>query len=226
MSIVSPAFAQPHEKIFRVARRNAVLGFSWITPTDAALPKAGNRFDVPGGGVLYAATDPQCCYSETLARYRPTPKMREIVGEQEPGFMVTGGVPQDWRLARVKAVLKLESPLPFLDVDHPATLQFLSEELAQDLVALGYDGENLDFSDVCNRDRRLSRRIAQYAYTALEGSGEHLYSGIRYLSRLNPRHECWAVFDGTEIREVSTTAIELTDPDLIAVADLWGLRLF
>ncbi|MGI8887526.1 MAG: RES domain-containing protein [Nocardioidaceae bacterium] len=52
-----------------VGRNSGLLNYSTISPTDAELPKAGNRFDVPGGGVLYAATTRAGCFVETLARF-------------------------------------------------------------------------------------------------------------------------------------------------------------
>lgn len=47
-----PATAAPPDIVHRVARRRGLLDFSTISPVDAALPHAGNRFDVVGGGVL------------------------------------------------------------------------------------------------------------------------------------------------------------------------------
>lgn len=151
--------------LLRVGRVGAPLRFSTISPFDAALPKAGNRFDVPGGGVLYAATTAVACYAETLARFRPTARMRELLKEDEPGFMVIGGVAQDWRLQRVLATIRLVDPLSFLDIEAPETHEFLSDVLASDLAALGYE-QPLDLSAVTNQDRRLSRLIAAYAYAA------------------------------------------------------------
>ncbi|MFT4085523.1 MAG: hypothetical protein QM638_23315 [Nocardioides sp.] len=42
---------------------------------------------------------------------------REAMAYAEPGFMVIGGVAQDWRLQRVLATIRLVDPLPFLDVE-------------------------------------------------------------------------------------------------------------
>lgn len=165
--MVEPAIATPPDPLLRVGRTGGLLRFSTINPLDAALPKAGNRFDVPGGGVLYAATTAEACYAETLARFRPTPRMRELFRDEEPGFMVVGGVPQDWRLQRHLASIRLADSLPFLDVEAPETHEFLNEVLANDLVALGYE-QPLNMSTVTNQDRRLSRLIAEYAYTALQ----------------------------------------------------------
>lgn len=139
--------------------------------------------------------------------------------------MVCGGVPQDWRLARRRFELQLHDALPFVDVESPETLQQLESELASALVSLGY-GENLDISDVRNRDRRLSRAIAEWAFTAQDADGGALYSGIRYVSRLDTASTCWAVFEGTVISDRRVESIERTDPDLQAVADQWGLRTF
>lgn len=219
-----PAVVEIPHAIFRVARSRGLLTFSRITPEDAELRTAGNRFDVPGGAVLYAASTVIACYAETLARFRPTPRIREKLSD-EPGFMVIGGVPRDWRLQRSVAEIKVDGALPFLDVEDPGTQDYLSEVLHSRLVALGYT-DNLDFSDVCNRDRRLSRAIAQYAYTATDEDSRPVYSGIRYSSRLNPAWECWAVFDGTPHELVEERAIELHDTDLQEVAKIWNLTLF
>lgn len=65
-------------------------------------------------------------------------------------------------------------------------------------------------------------RVAYYA----QDSGSPKYSGIRYMSRVLPNEECWAVFEGTPIVEVSRRSIDVGDPDLKTVADTWGLRIF
>ena len=155
--------------------------------------------------------------------------MRELLSDEletdETGFMVCGGVPQAWRLQRTVVTLSASDPLPFLNVDAPETQEYLSSEMAQQLVGLGYP-DNLDISDIRNRDRRLSRAIAEWAYTSLDAEGRYRFSGIRYLSRIDTTWECWAIFDGTDIFETSRRSIELDDPDLQEIAQLWGLRAF
>lgn len=222
--MIEPATATPPPVIYRVARSRGLLDFSTITPGDAALAKAGNRFDVVGGQVLYAGTSLEACYAETLARFRPTPRIRALLKDEE-GFMAVGGIPQDWRLQRRIATLGIEDALPFLDVEDPATQEFLSEELALELVALGYN-DPLDLAAICNQDRRLSRAIARYAFTAADPDGEPTYSGIRYMSRIASDWECWAIFGGTTVELLDTQTIELTDPDLQKIAKLWNLRPF
>lgn len=222
--MTEPATAVTPDWVYRVARSRGLDTFSEITPEDADLKSAGNRFDVPGGSVLYAATTVVGCYAETLARFRPTPKIRDLV-KDEKDFMVAGGVPQDWRLQRSVATFELRDPLPFLDIEAPETQEFLDEQLATELVSLGY-ASNLDISAVCNQDRRLSRAIARYAYTSADVDGSLLYSGIRYTSRINPEWECWAIFDGTVYEIIDRRPIELNDPDLDHIAKMWKLRIF
>jgi RES domain len=218
----------PPDFVLRVARVDSSLRFSRITPADSRSDKAGNRYDVVGGGVLYGADELQTCYRETLARFRPSPRIYELLREpdpEEPHFMVCGGVPQDWRLNRRIYRLALENALPFVDVESPETLAILEAELAPALVRLGYT-KNLDLSDLRNRDRRLSRAMAEWAYTAQNEAGDALYSGIRYCSRVDESKVCWAVFEGTTIFEASYRAIELTDEVLQEVARIWRLRIF
>lgn len=228
---------EPHlvhlpETVYRIGKVSNPMRFSTITPHDASMPRAGNRYDVPGGEVLYAATEVRACFGETLARFRPTPKILAYLEEQSPDdqegwFMVAGGIPTDWRLQRRIVGLSPEDPpLPFLDVEHPDTQAFLSQELASTLVALGHDDENVDLGDVHTRDRRFSRAIASWAYTAVDEDGDFRFSGIRYASRINTAWECWAIFDGTPVYETSRRGIELNDPDLTAVCTMWNLRAF
>ena len=219
-----PAISDIPSSVFRVARKSGLLLPSRITPADAALPKAGNRFDVPGGGVVYAATRVETCYSEVLSRYRVSPKIRTLLAD-ETDFMVLGGVPLDWRLQRSIAELHAASPLPFFDVDHPDTMAHLGNVFADLLTKLGYV-DNPDLSMLCNQDRLLSRAIAHYAYTAVDEDGVYLYGGIRYVSRLDPAGECWAIFDGTDLELVETRPIELHDPDIKALEQRWDIRLF
>ena len=211
----------------RVGRAVDLLQFSTISPVDAELPHGGNRFDVPGGSVLYTASTVPACFGETLARFRVSPKIREILAEegQGTGFMVCGGIPQDWRLQRSIGTIRIRDALPFVDVESPHTHEYLSEVLAPDLTALGHN-QPLDVGSVRGPDRRISRLIARHLYTAVDEGGEYLYSGIRYVSRIRDDWECWAIFEGTHLYSTEQRAIERNDPDLLTVAELWGLNAF
>lgn len=125
--------------MWRVARSDDPLRFSAITAADGALPEAGNRFDVPGGAVLYCATALRGCYAETLARFRPSATIRQVVADEDPSFMVCGGVPADWRHRRLKVRCRLQDSLAFLDVEHVQTHEYLTTAMAGELGALGVD---------------------------------------------------------------------------------------
>ena len=187
------------------------------------MPRSGNRFDVPGGGVLYLASTPSGCYAETLARYRPSARIIEAVRGEDPSFLVAGAVPADWRHRRLLVDVDLHEPLPFLDIEAAATHTFLTGQLAADLTALGVN--ELDVAAVRGPNRLVTRLVAGWAYAASDEQGNALYAGIRYVSRLG-NHECWAVFDGTGVTQRRGRTIDLDDPDLLRVADEFGLRIF
>lgn len=218
-----PAFVENPPLLYRIARSTRLLDPSRITPQEAALSRTGNRFVVAGGGVLYLASSAEGCFAETLARFRPTAAMRAIVADEDPVFVVVGGVPKDWRAQRQLITVEAVAPLPFIDIENPATHEYLTAVLAAQLDARGI--QQLDTAAVRGPDRALTRAISTWAYAAMNEDGDPQYSGIRYKSRLGD-HECWSVFDGTDLRLRSRRPIELTDADLTTVADQFGLRIF
>ena len=125
-----PALIYPATSLYRIARRGRELDHSRINAADAALARSGNRFDVAGGGALYFASDEAGCFAETLARFRPTAAMRAVVAEEDPGFMMCSGVPQDWRTRRLVLEAEVIDPLPFVDVENPDTHEFLTSVMA------------------------------------------------------------------------------------------------
>lgn len=220
---MQPVLTEPPGRLYRVGRVGNPLNFSFIGAADASLLHGGNRFDVPGEGVCYLGTTPRACFAETLARFRPSPRVVAAVRDEDPHFMVSGGVPTDWRAQRLLVECTLEDALPFLDVEAAATHSLLTAVMAEDLVRLGVP--ELDVPAGRGSSRLLTRAISAWAFDAGDARGDPLYGGIRYMSRLGD-HECWAVFGGTEIRETARTPLLLTDPDLGSVADDFGLRIF
>jgi hypothetical protein len=183
------------------------------------MPKAGNRFDVPGGGVLYCCTELEGCYRETLARLRPSLLAAGLDENSDYQHMRAGYVATSWRDSRRVFTISLEDAAPFIDVEAQPTLSHLDEVLGARL------NDHLDVSDVRGRDRLLTRAIAEWAYAELDEDGVGVYSGIRYMSRLGD-HECWAVFDGAPVAEaVPPASIELSDPDLARVAGEFHLTI-
>ena len=112
MADVAPAMTGPGATVSRagliaVGRSTGPLEPSYIAAEDALATRAGNRFDVVGGGVIYCGTNVRACFAETVARFRPSPKMRALMEQEEPGFVTCGGVPQDWRNQRVVSLRTL-----------------------------------------------------------------------------------------------------------------------
>jgi len=201
----------PPRILWRCGRPGGILYFSAITPAVDVLDDAGNRFDVLGAGVMYAATTRCGAYMESLQTFRPSNAARAAASAAQTGLMIVGGVPADWRTTHAMGEFTLDHPLPFLDLEHPTTRRALEHELAGDLAALGV--KNLDIPDVRSEHRRVTRTIATWAYLAHgAASGDLAYSGIRYVSKLDDQ-ECWAIFDQVVpllIRERPSQTIQIS----------------
>lgn len=217
----------PSDGLWRVARGDDPLA---SPPSVRDVPTAGtNRFDLLtiDAGVLYFGTDLETCFGETLARLRPSLAVLSVVEDEwrDLGFMEIGTVAADWRQRRSAVHVRLPSDATFLDVESAVTHQFLRNELALGLSALGLD--DLDVAAVRGPDRRVTRLIADWAYMA-EEDGQPLYAGIRYESRIRSGWECWAVFDDEdlEVEVLETLPVTPDMPALQEVASLFGLRIF
>ena len=189
----------------------------------------GNRFDplTMTYGVLYFGSNLEVCFGETLARLRPSIKLLAIVEEEwaELGFMSVGTDAADWRQRRTAVHVRLLEDLLFLDVESPITHQFLRRELALGLSSMGLT--DIDVSTVRVPDRRITRMISEWAYMATDGEKPR-FAGIRYESRIQSGWECWALFDDDdlEIEVIETVPITPSMPQLISVAELFGLQTY
>lgn len=219
---MDPHLVSPNNHLWRVASRGNALRFSQIDPFEANSPKAGNRFDVPGGGVLYASTEARGCFAETLARLRPSPAMRGLDFSSDPHHMQPGSIARDWRLQRRKYELEMGDPLPFVDVEHEETRAWMTDLMGPDLER--YQVQAIDVHDIRGSNRLLTREIARRIYISTDEEGEALYSGIRYVSKLGD-YECWAIFDGTPVDEFAAHPIEFNDPEMTHIVDLYGLTM-
>ena len=208
--------------LYHVGRVNDPLRFSVIDPLDAELSDVGNRFDVVGSGVIYASTEKVGAYKETVASLRPAASSFAYENGQHEHFMNLGAVPAEWREARRLVSFGLREPLPFVDLEQDETLSVLTRELAPQLVDLGI--ANLDSAAVRGSNRLLTRAIASWAYVAVDENDEARYSGIRFSSRFQS-HECWALFEGVVIDNVTTSSIAATDTALSAAARDFGLTV-
>jgi hypothetical protein len=176
----------------------------------------GGRFDDPQGQfrVLYAAAQRRGAFVETLARFRPSIESLAHLGITPAA---PAGIPTDWYEKRGIAELHLLPGQRWLDLRAPETREQLRTELARTLVTLGLS--DLDLSRVAGPRRSFTQAIARWSH-------EHGYAGVAYPSRLDARLTLWAVFEGAAFEPVGPpTPIAPDDPDLLAVARLFGLSV-
>ncbi|MDP8931879.1 MAG: RES family NAD+ phosphorylase [Actinomycetota bacterium] len=218
----------PTAMVWRVGRRPDPLKVRKPRPLPPEETRVGNRFDSISGrfSCLYLASDSCGCFMETLGRLRPKEHLADLVREEweQRGWMNVGSVPADWRerRCRVQVAIDLDAP-PFLDVDDAATLWTLDVLLRPQLDTWQVD--ELDTSVIRGQDRRVTRAIADWAWEFRSPEFPIGFAGIRYISRLDSKQECWAVFDDIEVREIGRTAISPRDPDVCYAAGILALTI-
>jgi hypothetical protein len=189
---------------------------------------AGNRFDSPVGNysVLYFGTELEVCFGETLARFRPDPRVVAEIEDDwdDQGFMRPGDVPADWRLRRLAVRAEASGGARFLDVEAPSTRRTLAVQLAA--VLASYGALDLDVAAIRSGDRRVTRAISYWAWSRMNDDGDPVYAGIRYLSRLDTAWECWGIFDDVPLQELERRSITPSMSELQSVATSFGLQVF
>jgi hypothetical protein len=147
----------PPAELWRVERAEPALRFSQLSLVDATNDRAGNRFDVPGAGVLYGATHPEGGYAETLAGFRPRAALVRALStmESDPGRVRPGEIDQEWLISRRLRSFETVSALPFVDVESPLTHTHLTRAAGDVLMQAGI--ENLDVAHIRGPSRRLVR---------------------------------------------------------------------
>lgn len=198
----------------------------------------GNRFDDPGKyhgipeedrfRVVYCATQRAGAFGETIARFRRSPRLIDglrSIDDEEPfeAELEGGKLPEEWRLGRRLGSTRLDEGLIFADLASAEAFQILTEELAPLLVRFGLT--EFDLSLITSSRRRVTQEAARYAYE-LAGSGQ-VFAGVRYLSRLNPAWELWAVFQDRMVHspeEISETVRE-DDMGLLEAASVLGIEI-
>lgn len=207
------AAATPRRPLYRIGRLPDPL--EWPAREFIGV----GRFDDPKGEfrVLYAG-DRRACFLETLAAFRPSleliARLREVgAGEETPPV----SVPADWYQKRAMGQLRLAPGQRWLDLRATETREALRVELAETLVHLGL--KDLDLSSVVGPRRQLTQAIGRWAF-------EQRFSGIAYESRFDHSLRLWAIFEGTRFDRVDLAEpIVSDDPDLVAVAKLFGLQI-
>jgi len=222
--------AAPAEGLWRLGWATSPLHALPPQALDLADSRAGNRYDpiVPDFEVQYFGTTRAACYAETLAPRRPSPAYADLLRQsgEWSTHMGPGTVEAEWRRKRVLTCsLSEQTNERFLDISHHRSIAWLNAQLPSLLVALGF--ETITLSEVTQGDRRLTRSISSWLHGLRDGEGQPLFDGVRYPSRHGEDFECWAVFaDRVLMRTLLTQTVELDDPDLKYVANLFGLLVF
>jgi hypothetical protein len=205
-----------------VARSNDPLSPSRLDPADEGNRRAGNRFDGTLFGVRYFSTTLEGCFAETLARLRPASHLRRLMNDDaaDQQLMRAGSIASDWRTRRVAVRARIGGDLPFLDLGSPRTWDFLTTQLAASLSGLGVG--NLDVEEIRGRDRRVTRLIANWTWSATNDDGFALYDGLRYVSALGD-WENWAAFDDAPVTELDRQTILTSTPAFRTICDMWDL---
>lgn len=227
--LAASAIAAPKKGVWRVGRVQGPIEFAApLTGNELEYPNVGNRFDSPTEDfrTCYFATEPSACFGETLSRFRPNPQLAAVADDD--GFMGIGQVPADWRHQRVLVRAGFEATehrpsLQFLDIEARGTREHLRRHLGPILAHYGH--AELDVPTVRGNDRRVTRWIAKWAYEAHDEDGQKIYAGIRYLSRLDSKWECWAVFDDVGITEIEREPITRQNPDLLSISRSYELTV-
>jgi hypothetical protein len=218
------ALVNPPEILWRVEHAATPLRFSRISTADAALDRGGNRFDVLGSGVLYAATNPDEAFAEALASFRPSPGITAgllgAAAHQRPRGVAT--IPRAWRLGRRLRAIALTRTLPFVDIDSPDSQAYLALHAAPLLASLGVT--TLSPAIVGGPNRRLTRMLASWLFTQSDASGHPMYSGVRYGSQLGDYHS-WAIFEGNTLALMDEVTISRRNADLNALARDFRLEI-
>lgn len=220
-----PALVEPPALLSRVESPVPPLEYSRISAESAALDSSGNRFDVPGAGVLYVATTAQGALAETAGNYRVKASLLEKMAAAGASAdeLRPPSLDGDWRAGRVVRTLRTRDALPFLDIEDPQSHIYLTKHAGSVLLGLGVD--RLDVPTVRGPSRLLTRGLATWIYQAKDDADEPLYGGIRYLSKLSNDYECWAIFDGTTVELAGEVRITIDNPDLVAICERFGIPL-
>ena len=209
----------PIETLFRIGYPPDPL--AWPPPAY----RGRGRFDDPENevGVIYAATTRRCCFLETLDTFRPDRALLQRLLAMGPSaFTPQSGLIPDSYFDRLLAPLRLQPGLRWLDarLSAPQTAVALSRDpiIAKSLPTLGY-GARFKPGDLVGSDRALTQTIARWAF-------DQGFAGIAYSCSHDPSLDCWAIFEGPHVRPAGAPhPIDPTDPDLIAVAQLFELTI-
>lgn len=156
----------------------------------------GNRFDDPGKHFGIPESERfrmiYCAMADLRVPADPPPGLADIP-DDEPEPERVPAVPQGWLQRRRIVGILTGEPLRFANVASEEGLRKMRPFLEDESRYLGY--RDFDLGGVFGGGRRLTQLMARFAYERSCDDGSPAFHGVRYVSRLNPRWECWALFD-------------------------------
>jgi hypothetical protein len=216
-----------------VAKADGTFGSRFDDPSQAEGRVEADRFRV-----IYCATTTAAAFGETIAGFLPPLHLlakaersddRDIARARAAGLIDPenpryGIVPEWWQVQRQLGQTVLAPVLRFVDLAAGENIHHLRRVLAA--IAVDYSLHDFDFGTLIGPERRLSQAAARYIFDQVDDEGEPLFAGIRYVSRLNPAWECWAVFADRMLHQPGETKpIFPDDPGLREAAALLGLTI-
>jgi hypothetical protein len=237
----------PATGVYRLAR-----GVNPFIPPDWEYAREdgtfGNRFDDPTANkgnppekrfrAIYCATQRLATFGETLARFRVSATVlagldeiedeesteEALAGAIDPEDRTRGFVSADWRRKRRICHTMLDTATRYADIGDLDTMQYLRIALAP--LAAEYKIGDVDLSALTSHQRSFTQYCARHIYALTDGLGSSLCAGICYVSRLDSKWECWALFDDRLTHEPGLPAnIDADDEDLIAIARSFRLTI-
>lgn len=192
----------------------------------------GNRFDDPEGEyrVLYASLGRFGALCETLASLRPSLEVRSAVEALalggEPVPQPEASLPTQWRDGRVAGAATLDARLA--NLGDSSTIAWLRDTLGTTVNRLGladFDAATLRLS----APRYVTQLVGRALFEQADRDGSPMFAGLAYRSRYGDDITNVALFErpggDLPLSDFANAPIEADDPDLVRVAELFGLEL-
>lgn len=189
----------------------------------------GGRFDDPRGEyrVLYASSQREGAFAETLARYRVdlhvAADLQLIAGDPEddryPDLVPTGVVPREWLETRLLGMAT--HPGAFVDLGHSDSLAHLRAALAARVLHHGLD--DLDAGAIRRARRAFTQEVSRYLFEHGRDEEARAVAGVRYRSRLGDEFVNWAIFEPNSPVDDRSEAIDPGDHALLSIFERFEL---
>lgn len=215
--------------MWRIGREADPLAFSRPADPIAATASPRWRFDSALGNYStgYFAINPKAAFAEVLAALRPAPDQLALLPDDDS--MGDGQIDADWReqhrIAHVRpGASKTRPTLMCADLEDAQTIAELNKMMRPIFEYYGHS--NLTLAGIHGEDRTITCWISQILHDFVDANGSHPFAGIRYVSKHGSDFECWALFEDVALKRLSVGPVHREDPDLQAIATLYGLTIF